>query len=125
MAARPNAPSFYAQAMSEERQRLLERARRMKGLDEDIALARVELRKATERIPRDDRLVIAWTNALRSLELARHQMGGASEDDRLERSLFHVLHLFDENPPEYPGTGFDASSGEDRFHQTISRSDKA
>ncbi len=48
---------FYTEALSEAEQLLLEKAREVEGLDEEIAVLRVRLRKALDEAPEDLRLL--------------------------------------------------------------------
>lgn len=99
MAARKRTPpaqppektgEFYSRALSEAEELLLQHARQLQGLDEEIALFRVMLREALSQQPQDyDRLLKLGGFLVRALS-ARYRISKKSEED-LYQSLLGVL----------------------------------
>ena len=93
MTQRPKT-SFYALAFAHKEQDLLERARLVEGLDEDIALARTKTLAAARRIPDDPRLVFQGLDTVARLQTARRRIAGGSEEAFLQ-AVAGVLRTFE------------------------------
>lgn len=66
---------FYAQALSEAEKLVLEEARALEGLDEEIAILRVKLRKLIESDPDRFDLHLKVTNTIARLVGIRYDIG--------------------------------------------------
>jgi hypothetical protein len=77
--------------MSEAEQLLLEQARNMEGLDEEIAMLRVHLRKALEASPDDLRLLTLGVNMLVKAVAAQYRLSPKSRRD-LSDHLSNLLN---------------------------------
>ena len=87
--------SFYARALSEAERPLLDAARSVEGLEEEIALLRVRLRDVLERHPDDGRLLQAGARVLIQALLAQHRLS-PQQADHLGEAVAHVLDEFGE-----------------------------
>jgi len=81
---------FYASALSEAERVRLPRARRMEGLDEEIALLRVRLRRLLEERPEDTSLLLRLASLLVRAVAVRYRISPRAEED-LFRSVMGVL----------------------------------
>jgi hypothetical protein len=72
---------FYSDALSEAEQLLLDQARDMEGLDEEIAMLRVHLRKALEASPDDLRLVTLGVDMLVKAVAAQYRLSPKARRD--------------------------------------------
>lgn len=72
---------FYSDALSEAEQLLLEEAREIQGLDEEIAMLRVHLRKALEASPEDLRLLTHGIDMLVKAVAAQYRLSPKARRD--------------------------------------------
>jgi hypothetical protein len=72
---------FYGDALTEAEQLLLEEARRMEGLDEEIAVLRVRLRKALDERPEDLRLLTHGIDMLVKAVAAQYRLSPKARRD--------------------------------------------
>ena len=87
---RPNstgAAGFYAAALSEAERVLLPQARKMEGLDEEIALLRVRLKAALEEHPEDLPLLLKCLELLVKAVAAKYRLSKKAEDDLYQNVL--------------------------------------
>lgn len=78
---------FYQEALSEAEQVLLPEARKMEGLDEEIALLRVKLQRAVEEHPEDLTLLWKGIGLLVKAVAAQYRLSKKAEDDLYENIL--------------------------------------
>ena len=95
MPRRPRSTNFYARALAEEEQHDLERARALKDMDDDIALARTTALGVAARIRPDPRLIFQGLGAIAHLQTVRARVS-TGDPDALYTSVEELLHLFDE-----------------------------
>jgi hypothetical protein len=82
---------FYSDALSEAEQLLLEIAREMEGLDEEIAVLRVRLRKALDERPEDLRLLTHGVDMLVKAVAAQYRLSPKARRD-LSDHLSNLLN---------------------------------
>ncbi len=82
--------SFYDAAMSESERLLLPQARKLEGLDEEIALLRVKLATVLAEHPEDTELVLKSVGVLTRVIATRYRLSQKAEQD-LYQSVLGVL----------------------------------
>jgi hypothetical protein len=87
------ARAFYEVALNEADRTDLADARRVEGLGDEIALLRVQLRRALEQDPLDDDLLHAGVRLLLQALLAERRLSPSQADD-LNNSVANILELF-------------------------------
>jgi hypothetical protein len=102
MSSLPEGHHFYAWGDAEDREALLE-AMSVTGLDEEIAVLRVRLRKHLETEKPDEGLVLAWINALARALLAKARIERV-DPGKAQKQVAAVIRelgsIFLEDPPE-------------------------
>ncbi len=83
-------PNFYDSAMSEAERLLLPQARKVEGLDEEIALLRVKLATVLAEHPEDTELVLKSVGVLTRVIATRYRLSQKAEQD-LYQSVLGVL----------------------------------
>jgi hypothetical protein len=86
----PGDGGFYSRALSEADGLLMDQARRMDGLDEEVALLRVKLREALAQRPEDYSLLLKVSGMLVRAVSTRYRLSGKAEED-LYQSVLGVL----------------------------------
>jgi hypothetical protein len=81
---------FYARALSRAERVRLARARKVEGIDEEIALLRVKLRDLVEKHPDKLDLLFKGVNLLLRAVTTRYRLSPKAEDD-LSKSITGVL----------------------------------
>lgn len=87
---RANAVRFYDEALSEAERLDLESAREMEGLDEEIALLRLQLKRALEDDPQNLQLMIKGMELLVRAVSARYRLSQEAQKD-LSDSIVGVI----------------------------------
>lgn len=85
--------SFYERALDAAEQDDLADARRIEGLDEEVALLRLRLRDALEQHPEDFRLLQGGARLLIQALLARHRLS-PKQADNLGEAVTNLLEEF-------------------------------
>ena len=93
--------SFYAQVAADKERKALERARRVEGFDEEIALARTKTRIAAEKIPQDPNLVFRGLDTIARLQRARRQTAAGSEATAVPDAVRDILGIFSQPALRY------------------------
>ncbi|MDP2954743.1 MAG: hypothetical protein Q8O76_15675 [Chloroflexota bacterium] len=83
----PGAEGFYATALSEAERVLLPQARKMEGLDEEIALLRVRLKAALAEHPENLPLLLKGMELLVKAVAAKYRLSKKAEDDLYQNVL--------------------------------------
>jgi hypothetical protein len=78
---RPSARRFYEQALSEAERADLPVALEVEGMDEEIAMLRLRLRKALRERPEDLPLMLKGIDALRKMVVTRYKLPREDEHD--------------------------------------------
>ncbi|MEK7847976.1 MAG: hypothetical protein AAB270_03525 [Chloroflexota bacterium] len=81
---------FYSGVLTQADSLLMDRARRLEGLDEEVALLRVKLREALARCPEDYSLLLKLSAMLVRAASARYRLSTKAEED-LYQSVLGVL----------------------------------
>jgi hypothetical protein len=89
------ARTFYERALSEADRDLLDEARRVRGLDEEIALLRLRLREALASQPEDLDVLLGGVRLLIQALVAQHRLSGQQADD-LSEAVLTILETFSE-----------------------------
>jgi hypothetical protein len=99
--ARARARNFYRQALDQADRLDLARAQEMEGLDDEIALMRVRLKRAVEEDPKDVQLLVKGLDMLTRAVGARYRLSPKSRKD-LADNLAAVLNSLGDQllPPE-------------------------
>ena len=99
--ARASARNFYHQALDRAERLDLERAREIEGLDDEIALMRVRLKRAMEEHPGDVQLLMKGLEILVRAVGARYRLSPKSRKDLAENLAATLNSLGDQLlPPE-------------------------
>lgn len=80
-ARRPRAARFYEEALSQAERLDLEAARRVEGLDEEIALLRLQLKRALEEQPQNLQLMVKGMELLVRAVSARYRLSKEAQQD--------------------------------------------
>jgi hypothetical protein len=80
-ARRKEAQGFYEEALSEAERENLPEARLMEGLDEEIAVMRVRLKRALEEHPQDVKLIAKGLDLLVKAVAARYRLSPKARKD--------------------------------------------
>jgi len=83
----PPKDDFYSLALKEGERVLLEEARKLEGLDEEIALLRVKLNSLLANDPEDTRTFLKGIELLTKAVAARYRLSQKAEDDLYENIL--------------------------------------
>lgn len=78
---RHKAQSFYEEALSEAERLDLPEARQMEGLDEEIAVMRVRLKRALEERPEDGQLIAKGLDLLVKAVAAKYRLSSKARKD--------------------------------------------
>ena len=98
---RASARNFYRQALSEAEQEELGEAQEIEGLDDEIALLRVRLKRALEERPDDVQLLVKGLDILVRAVGARYRLSPKSRKDLAENLAAALNSLGDQLlPPE-------------------------
>lgn len=99
--ARTRARNFYRHAVDKAERLDLERAAEIEGLDDEIALMRVRLKRAVEEHPEDVQLLVKGMDILVRAVGARYRLSPKSRQD-LADNLAATLHGLGDQllPPE-------------------------
>ncbi len=99
--ARAAARNFYGQALDQADRLDLERAQEIEGLDDEIALMRVRLKRAAEERPQDVQLLMKGLDILVRAVGARYRLSPKSRKDLAENLAATLNSLGDQLlPPE-------------------------
>jgi hypothetical protein len=99
--ARAAARNFYGQALDQAERQDLERAQEIEGLDDEIALMRVRLKRAVEERPEDVQLFVKGLDILVRAVGARYRLSPKSRKDLAENLAATLNSLGDQLlPPE-------------------------
>ncbi len=102
---RAAARNFYRQAVDRAERLDLERAQEIEGLDDEIALMRVRLKRAVEERPEDVQLLVKGLDILVRAVGARYRLSPKSRRDLAENLAAALNSLGDQLlPPEGQGT---------------------
>jgi hypothetical protein len=80
-------PCFYAGSLDAAEQAQLGEALAMDGLDEELALLRVRLRRVLEEQPEDTDFLLKGIGLLARLLATRHRLSKEAEDDLYQNML--------------------------------------
>jgi len=80
-ARRKEAQGFYEEALSEAERLDLPEARQMEGLDEEIAVMRVRLKRALEEQPQDAQLIAKGLDLLVKAVAAKYRLSPKARKD--------------------------------------------
>ena len=86
-----NAEEFYAEALSKAERLRLSKARKVEGVDEEIALLRMKLHQLLEEHPDKVDLLFKGVNLLLRAVVARYRLSPKAGDD-LYQSIVGVLN---------------------------------
>lgn len=89
--AQAGAERFYAGALNEGEREALPDAERVEGLDQEVALLRLRLRRALEERPEDFPLMLRGVELLVKAVSARYRLSARAQED-LADSLVGVLN---------------------------------
>jgi len=99
--ARTAARNFYRQVLDKAERLDLERAREMEGLDDEIALMRVRLKRAVEKHPQDVQLLAKGLEILTRAVGVRYRLSPKSRRDLADNLAATLNSLGDQLlPPE-------------------------
>ncbi len=99
--ARASARNFYHQALDRAERLDLERAQEIEGLDDEIALMRVRLKRAMKEHPQDVQLLMKGLEILARAVGARYRLSPKSRKDLAENLAATLNSLGDQLlPPE-------------------------
>ncbi len=99
--ARASARNFYHQALDRAERLDLERAQEVEGLDDEIALMRVRLKRAMKEHPQDVQLLMKGLEILVRAVGARYRLSPKSRKDLAENLAATLNSLGDQLlPPE-------------------------
>lgn len=100
-ARRPSVRNFYRRALTEAERLDLARAQEVEGLDDEIALLRVRLKKALEERPQDLRLLVQGLDLLVKAVATRYRLSPKAKRD-LADSLAATLNSLGDQllPPQ-------------------------
>lgn len=95
MTARRKDQSFYGEVLNRKKAAAVERARRLEGVDDVIAITHFALREAIHTVPRDLRLIFRGADSIAHLLAARHKISGRDRAEDLVRRIEEVRGTFD------------------------------
>jgi len=99
--ARAAARNFYGQALDQAERLDLERAQEIEGLDDEIALMRVRLKRAVQEHPQDVQLLVKGLDILMRAVGARYRLSPKSRRDLVDNLAATLNSLGDQLlPPE-------------------------
>ena len=99
--ARAKARNFYRHALDEAERADLKRAEKIEGLDDEIAVMRVRLKRAVEERPQDLQLLVKGLDILMRAVGARYRLSPKSRKDLTENLAATLNSLGDQLlPPE-------------------------
>jgi hypothetical protein len=99
--ARTSRKRFYEQALTDDEQRQLPDARRLEGLDEEIAVLRVRLRTALSERPNDFALLQTGLSTLARALATRYRLSPRSGKELGQRMASVLQSIGDQIlPPE-------------------------
>jgi hypothetical protein len=84
---------YYARPPARNDSEALEEARRITGLDEEIALLRATLKRYREQTEPDAGLILIAINTLARTLIARSRIGGSDKDDASRRMAAVIRHF--------------------------------
>ena len=96
---RPSARNFYRQALTEAEQLELGRAQEIEGLDDEIALLRVRLKRAVEERPEDLQLLVRGLDLLVKAVAARYRLSPKARRDLADNLAATLNSLGDQLLP--------------------------
>jgi hypothetical protein len=96
---RVTARNFYRQALGQAERLDLEQAQEIEGLDDEIALMRVRLKRAVEEHPEDVQLVVKGLDILVRAVGARYRLSPKSRKDLAENLAAALNSLGDQLLP--------------------------
>jgi len=91
-----SARNFYRQALDQAERLDLERAQEIEGLDDEIALMRVRLKRAVEEHPEDVQLLVKGLDILVRAVGARYRLSPKSRKDLAENLAATLNSLGDQ-----------------------------
>ena len=94
-----SARNFYRQALDQAERLDLERAQEIEGLDDEIALMRVRLKRAVEEHPEDVQLLVKGLDILVRAVGARYRLSPKSRKDLAENLAATLNSLGDQLLP--------------------------
>ena len=98
---RVSARNFYGQALDQAERLDLEEAQEIEGLDDEIALVRVRLKRAVEKHPEDVPLLVKGLEILVRAVSARYRLSAKSRKDLADNLAAALNSLGDQLlPPE-------------------------
>ncbi len=97
--ARATARNFYRHALDQAERLDLERAQQIEGLDDEIALMRVRLKRAVEAHPQDVQLLMKGLEILVRAVGARYRLSPKSRKDLAENLAATLNSLGDQLLP--------------------------
>ena len=97
--SRVSARNFYRQALDQAERLDLEQAQEIEGLDDEIALMRVRLKRAVEEHPEDVQLVVKGLDILVRAVGARYRLSPKSRKDLAENLAAALNSLGDQLLP--------------------------
>ncbi len=97
--ARATASNFYRQALDRAERLDLERAQEIEGLDDEIALMRVRLKRAMKEHPQDAQLLMKGLEILVRAVGARYRLSPKSRKDLAENLAATLNSLGDQLLP--------------------------
>ena len=97
--ARATARNFYSQALDQAERLDLERAQEIEGLDDEIAMMRVRLKRAVEKHPQDVQLLVKGLDILVRAVGARYRLSPKSRKDLAENLAATLNSLGDQLLP--------------------------
>ena len=98
---RVTARNFYGQALDQAERLDLEQAQEIEGLDDEIALMRVRLKRAVEKRPEDVQLLVKGLDILVRAVGARYRLSPKSRKDLADNLAAALNSLGDQLlPPE-------------------------
>ena len=96
---RPSTHNFYRRALSEAEQLELGEAKEVEGLDDEIALLRVRLKRALEERPKDLKLLLRGLDLLVKAVAARYRLSPKARKDLAENLAATLNSLGDQLLP--------------------------
>ena len=96
---RPSPRNFYRESLSEAEQIELGRAQEIEGLDDEIALLRVRLKRAVEERPEDLQLLVRGLDLLVKAVAARYRLSPKARRDLADNLAATLNSLGDQLLP--------------------------
>ncbi|MBI4329510.1 MAG: hypothetical protein HY685_06565 [Chloroflexi bacterium] len=91
---------FYANSLAEAEREILEQAREVEGIDEEIALLRTRLRQALEERPDDLDLLLKGMRLLVQAVSARYRLSGKAKEDLMDNLVGVIQGIGEQVYPE-------------------------